>query len=236
MHSKDVPSIAKSCPLAKRVLAFVDKAVTRYVPIAPRRSVLKGLLRRFVQVTVPGLFLSLAACGGNVDPNIQLNPAPAMRHEVFFTVNDPTVTFDNVEAFASYQVTNEACVAKVPISGDRFAPTDHVPLNARKVDKSTYSVIVVGDLLRDEDYFGLGFCHWSLMSVSLIGHKGASELGAGILGTEIYSGAESLTYYPKAWDTYGRHGFAESGSSTISSYRDPESVFTISVRGKEIAR
>jgi len=208
----------------------------RYVPIAPRRAWLASHARRLVQVTVPGLFLSLAACGGNVEPNIQLNPDPSMRYEVVFHIDNPNFIFESTEVTALYEVTNELCAPRVPISGVRKAPRMHVPLQLRQVDPRTYATSVVGDLLHDEDYFGLGVCHWSLTSVNMIVRRGQSALSAGIVGRDIFSGAESTDYYPKAWDTYGHAGFAEVGSSDIRSYRDPTSTFAISVRAKEISR
>ncbi|MDR6935002.1 hypothetical protein [Luteibacter sp. 3190] len=220
--------------LAKRVLAFVDKAVTRYVPIAPRRSVLKGLLRRFVQVAVPGLFLSLAACGGNVEPNIHLNPDPSMRYEITYTVDDPSVVFDSVEAIGSYQVTNEACAPRVPVSGVRKVPNKVIPLTTRPIDRSTYQVTAYPDALLDEDYFGHGVCHWALTATTLVWKRQGKELTSSLISKDMFEGRHILIYYPRSWLRSKETGFAEGGSITPSIYPNRDDLFTISVVAREV--
>jgi len=208
----------------------------RYVPIAPRRSALKGRMRRLVQVTVPGLFLSLAACGGNVDPNIQLNPHASMRYELTFTIDDPAVVLEQIEAQGNYQVANEACVPMVPVSGVKKAPIKTLPLEVTALDRSTYRVTVFSDALRDEDYFGMGVCHWSFVAATLRGQVSGKALSSAVFSDDVYSGRPSTRYYSRAWLTGPAGGLTESGSTSRETYRDPSNLFTIQAQAVEVSR
>ncbi|SEM95696.1 hypothetical protein SAMN02800694_2281 [Luteibacter sp. UNCMF331Sha3.1] len=193
-------------------------------------------MRRLVQVTVPGLFLSLAACGGNVEPKIQLNNDPRMEYQITFRVDDPDVIFDRVEGQANYQVKNEACVPLTPVSGVKVAPSKTIALHARMVDNSTYQLVVFADALRDEDYFGLGVCHWELVAATLIGVKDRSSLSSGVMASNIYSGEPSVLRYPTAWLTAPARNFSEPGYGDAAALNGSASMFTIEARSKEMQK
>jgi len=229
MRPEDTSRIVDSRPPSSGLSNRADAPIMRYVPIAPRRSALKGLMRRSVQVTVPGLFLSLVACGGNVEPSIHLNPNPSMHYEITYRVNDPAVIFDAVEAIGSYQVTNEACAPLIPISGVRKAPNKVLPLEVRAIDRSTYRVAVHPDALLDENYFGEGVCHWSLTATTLVLKRQGKELSASYMSKDMYEGRETLIYYPRNWLRSAPGGFIEGGSTSSSIYPNRDDLFTISV-------
>ena len=141
---------------------------TRYVPDAPSLASPYRFARRLVQVAVPGLFLSLAACGGNMEePKVQINPNPSARYRVHFTVDKTPKQFDAIDALVNYDIANEDCLPRDKFSGARRAPSGRIYATLEKAaDGSTVANIATDGLL-DEDYYGLGVCHWKFVAVSI---------------------------------------------------------------------
>lgn len=100
-------------------------------------------------------------------PDIKQNPHPAMRYDVTITITGAPGPFDSVGGFMQYEVTNKACVPETggPMNPMRLAPMSNPPIVFTKVADNVYKGTVYADYFLDEDYFGLGVCHWSLMAV-----------------------------------------------------------------------
>jgi hypothetical protein len=66
-----------------------------------------------------------------------------------------------------YEVTNPACVPETggPMNAMRIAPRAWPPITFHKISGNVYQGTVYADYFQDEDYYGLGVCRWSLMSV-----------------------------------------------------------------------
>lgn len=117
------------------------------------------------------LLLSLAlitsACSSpmNKQPDIKLNPHPTQRFEMIVTVHDAPGSFDKVGAGVLFQVRNVDCVPHHPITGGSDVPSTLRDFTLTRVDDHTWKGYFFKDLLQDEDYFGLGVCHWDVMSV-----------------------------------------------------------------------
>ena len=119
------------------------------------------------------LILSLAlitsACGSSMKtPDIKLNPHPRMRYEITMTIDGAPGSFDSVTAFVQYKVSNDRCVPLQPISGATLAPEDSVPLDLTKVSDKVYTAQFYVDLLQDEDYYGMGVCHWEVVAATAV--------------------------------------------------------------------
>lgn len=118
------------------------------------------------------LLLSLAlitsACSSpmNKQPDIKQNPHPKMRYSITLTIKDAPGRFDSVTGFAQYRVSNDRCVPLQPMSGARLAPDENVSLDLKRVSDDVYTGNFYLDQLQDEDYFGMGVCHWELVAVS----------------------------------------------------------------------
>lgn len=100
-------------------------------------------------------------------PDIKKNPHPKMRYEVTISVDGAPGSFDSVGGFMQYEVTNLDCVpvTGAPLNPLRIPPMRNPRIAFARVSDNVYRGTVYADYFQDEDYFGLGECHWSLMSV-----------------------------------------------------------------------
>ena len=99
-------------------------------------------------------------------PDIKHSPNPKMRYEISVSIKDPPGAFDTVQASADYDVDNPRCVPLSEGSGATLAPEKSVPVALTRSSDNVYTGIVYLDILQDEDYYGLGVCHWKMTSVS----------------------------------------------------------------------
>lgn len=192
-----------------------------------------AILYTFVQVAVPGLFLILTACGGNMeDPKIQFNPRASMRYDIVARIEGAPDAFDSIKASADYQVENEACVPMKPLSGVKVAPTKRIDLELASIGSGEYRTSVLADRLLDEDYFGKGTCHWSLVAVGIIAKKGKTTFSASIFHQSILNQASEVTFYSTN-ALNGTVGILDSGSNDKHVYADSKNTFSIAVGAKE---
>jgi hypothetical protein len=96
---------------------------------------------------------------------IKKNPHPAMRYDITMTINDAPGRFDEMVVFATYQVMNDACVPLQPGSGARLNPMTEQVLPLTRVNEHVYTATMYVDQFQDEDYYGLGVCHWTSTGV-----------------------------------------------------------------------
>ena len=96
------------------------------------------------------------------------NLHPVRRYEVIVTADAPG-PWDSVKGYLEYQVANPECTpedkflgvhAKPRIVGQDFEMT--------LVDAKTWKGYFYRDFMQDEDYYGLGVCHWQPSSVSAV--------------------------------------------------------------------
>ena len=99
------------------------------------------------------------------DLNIRRNPAPQQRYEVTLEIKDAPGPFEVVEGFMQYEVRDDQCVPKDPVSGAHpQRPKQTIPAQYERVTENTYRATIYTDLLLDDDYFGLGLCPWKLVA------------------------------------------------------------------------
>jgi hypothetical protein len=101
-------------------------------------------------------------------------------------------------------------------------------------DDGGYITRIHADALLDEDYFGLGVCHWGLASASVhfrspatrfVGGIGADALTAGNAVTQHYL-ASDFAKKPDAMDVV----FGEDSASFYQASAGPQFTLTISAR------
>jgi hypothetical protein len=147
---------------------------------------------------VISMALITSACSAPMKtPDIKQNPHPSKRYELTIDIQSAPGPFDSVQGYAMYQVNNGECVPLQPGSGARLTPEKSIPLvltRTGNVYKGTFYI----DQLQDENYFGLGVCHWALVSAgtNLSVHK--VVFSAGMSFDEIKSQPPLATYFANA--------------------------------------
>lgn len=207
----------------------------RFVPGAFTWVTHARVARKIVQVAVPGLFLLLTACGGNMEePKIELNPHPAMHYALAVVIDGAPGAFDSVDASADYGVTDYGCVPEQPVSGARHLPGKHVPLRLVKASDTTYTTEIYVDLLKDEDYFGKGVCHWKLAGITAEAAKRRMRFITPV-SARTFSERKSETRY-FSFDAYYNDEFEtrNMGNRDRHAYPDSHKTFSISVTAKEM--
>ncbi|HEX7816457.1 hypothetical protein [Dyella sp.] len=103
------------------------------------------------------------------DPqNPQRNPQPSKRYEVTATV-DASGAWDSVNGRVFFDVTNVECTPKDEFLGIHKKPKDVViDFTMTRVDDKTWKGYFYRDAVRDEDYYGLGVCHWDASNVGAV--------------------------------------------------------------------
>jgi hypothetical protein len=193
-------------------------------------------VRRFLALSVPGLAFALAACSAPMDkhPDIKLNPHPVQRYELTATVDAPG-PFDSVTGYVSYDVTNLECVPKDAWEGARNVPSSSHTFELTRVDDHTWKGYFYRDLLKDEDYFGLGVCHWEVVNALPVFTVHAEKFSPALVFDDLLGG-DQTRYFSKT-DFFNRSlggGATLDFSGADENVRaDPERYFPISVKVRE---
>jgi hypothetical protein len=211
-------------------------------------------------VTALGLFLALAAtaCGStpmqsqvprtHVDvkdnqpprPVIQRNPHPT-AYQVSVSIKDAPGPFEVVKAAMQYEVLDPSCRPDLGgMAGTRASLLEWVPVDLHKQADGTYRGMIYDGLLKDEDYYGLGVCHWSLVTVQfkLIAEDNESdtEFSYHLWHDDIVSNAVKKAYFPqRAYPKTSIEGMTFPGEEKIERFK-PEArgkLFTINLIIKE---
>lgn len=146
------------------------------------------------------LILSLAlitsACGSSMKtPDIKQNPHPKMRYEITMAIQGAPGPFDSINGFVQYKVSNGHCVPLTPISGATLPPESHIPISFTRVSDNLYKGEIYTDLMQDENYYGLGVCHWSLVAVSADLKIKTAALSPAIFHDDIVAQKSVATYF-----------------------------------------
>jgi hypothetical protein len=97
-------------------------------------------------------------------PQIRRNPNPT-AYEITATIENAPGPFGVVKAAMQYEVLDYRCLPDLGgMAGTRASLLEWVPIELMHVSGDTYRGVIYDDLLVDEDYFGLGVCHWSLVT------------------------------------------------------------------------
>ncbi len=210
-------------------------------------------------VIAPGLFLALAAtaCGSapmqsqvprtHVDvkdnqppkPVIQRNPHPT-AYEITVAIKDAPGPFEVVKAAMQYEVLDPNCRPDLGgMAGTRASLLEWVPVElAKQADGTSHGTIYDG-LLKDEDYYGLGVCHWSLVTVQFKLFKTSGENEASfsyhLWHEDLQHGHEVPAYFPRtAYSISDSEAFAFPGETSPMRFkpevRDKLFTLTISIK------
>ncbi|MQQ99821.1 hypothetical protein [Glaciimonas soli] len=170
-------------------------------------------------------------------PDIKQNPHPRMRYEIILTLKDVPGPFDAVTGFMQYDVTNEQCAPFDKFIGIYHKPPGQSsPIAFVPVGANEYSGTIYLDLLQDEDYYGLGVCHWSMTAAIAQLKIGEVTFSPGLLQEQIVK-QEAITQYFSKKD-YGDNSIPHRsvlGMSSLSEVapRYHDEFFTLTLSSKE---
>lgn len=172
-------------------------------------------------------------------PDIKQNPHPKLRYDVTVTIDGAPGPFDSVDGFMQYEVTNKACVPETggPMNAMRLAPMANPAIAFKKVWDNTYKGAVYADYFLDEDYFGLGVCHWSLMAVITGLNINMLTLSPDLSSEQLFAQKSVTTYFVRQdylTNDLKSISIGETSRSHYSADRQKD-IFSITLTAKESA-
>lgn len=178
-------------------------------------------------------------CSRHNDPeNPQKNPHPVQRYEVTATVDKASGPWDEVSSTTFFNVVSLDCTHENKFLGVHIKPTD-VPIEFKmnRMDEKTWKGYFYRDAMLDEDYYGLGVCHWNATSVSVgFTAQGVSFSSGSLFEYFLKKGAQT-EYFKKS--NYGDTSLVRYGTQDYSSLdpdvaKHPDAYFQIAVAVKEV--
>lgn len=165
------------------------------------------------------------------------NPHPVQRYEVIATAKAPG-PWDKVKGYISYEVVSPKCTPEDKFLGVHAMPTDvGLEIEMTRVGEDTWKGYFYRDYLQDEDYYGLGACHWDATSVGTGFAVHGETFGAGDTLNILLSKGPQTEYF-KISEYMNRASVntraLESTAATPEEVRDPGAFFPITVAVKEV--
>ncbi len=163
------------------------------------------------------------------------NPHPVKRYEVIATADAPG-PWDAVSSYLNYEVVNPACTPE-----DKFLGVHEMPrivgqdIEMTKVDDKTWKGYFYRDLIQDEDYYGLGICHWDTTSVSADFVVHGETFGSGdVLEVLLQKGPQTMYFKKSDFTDRSLKDGGDGFSSVYPQYvKQPDAFFPITVTVKE---
>lgn len=188
------------------------------------------------------LFLSLILVGSGCsrtisDSDIKQNPHPAKRYELTVAAQGAPGSFESATGFMQYDIVNPDCAPKDPISGARPTPEYTPDIAFSRVSDTEFKGTIYLDLPVDENYFGLGVCHWKFIAASISIKANAVRFSPAISIEDIRANNSSSTYFSK--DSYnekssdGRDDLGLPSKAEQPAIDHPELFFKIIISAKE---
>jgi len=184
---------------------------------------------------------SLVACGTSSasgankrKPDIKLNADARMKYEFTATVSDPSLAFEPVKGFADYAVDTPNCVPLTRFTGATIVPEYRAQIELKRIAPNTYRGEVTFDLPKDEDYYGQGVCHWSLVGVSANFFRNQTDFSPALFKDDFLATSKMVRYFSRksyAAD-YGQR--IDTGMQDASNFKNPQDLFTITLQAKKL--
>jgi hypothetical protein len=157
---------------------------------------------RIKWLLVPLLAITTTACSPpmqySIDQSaIRDNPNPRQKYEVVVTSAAPG-PWDSVQGYVGYTVTNVKCVPQLPLEGAREVPNTGRKFKLTSTDGGkTWIGYFYRYMIQDEDYFGLGVCHWDVESVGPSFYVHGEVFGPGVNLQEMLVPKTYTSYFKK---------------------------------------
>ena len=125
---------------------------------------------------------------------------PGQAHALQLQLDKPPGRFAVVQALAQYDVGNAAQCGRIhPDSGQAGRITRMIDLPLQRTGQAGYRGVVHLQLLRDQDYFGRGVCHWQFSGVRVrlkaTGAAHETRFLAYLDAAELMAGKQVSRYY-----------------------------------------
>jgi hypothetical protein len=181
-------------------------------------------------------FFPLAACSGpDRHPDIKMNPNARMKYELTATVNDPFLAFEPVKGFAQYKVDTPKCVPLTPFSGATLEPEYRTPIELKRIAPNTYRGEFTFDLLKDEDYYGQGVCHWTLVAVDAEFNRNKTDFSPALFKDELLATGKMQRYFSRKSYAVDNIERIDTGVGDTTNFKDPQhELFIISLQAKKL--
>jgi hypothetical protein len=170
------------------------------------------------------------------DPkNPEKNPHSVKRYEITATVG-ALGAWDSVTGTIFFDVANVDCVPQDTFTGGRNVPNTSYEIEMSRINEKTWKGYFLRDYLQDDDYYGLGVCHWDVTGLVPSFTINGKVFNASILFQDALNDGVQEIYFKKS-DLLGNN--LERGEVLISSsdnqevVHHPDDFFTISVGVKE---
>jgi hypothetical protein len=151
---------------------------------------------RLTSSLILSLALITSAYGSSMkNPDIKQKPHPKMRYEITMTIDGAPGPFDSITAFVQYKVSNDRCVPLTAISGATLPPERRFPIALTRVSDTVYKSVIYADLMEDENYYGLGVCHWAVVAASADMKIKGTSLSPAIFHDDIVAQKSVATYF-----------------------------------------
>lgn len=187
---------------------------------------------------VISLALITSACNATMkNPDLKKNPHPTKHYEVTVTIEGAPGPFESVTGDIGYTVTNEECVPIAPFSGAQLVPESKASLGLIRVSDNVYKGAFYADLMQDDNYFGMGVCHWGVAG-------GGAELkgknvtfSADIFEAHIAAQRPVTRYYSYSSYHSSQPLGVDIGNANRSDFKDEmNSTFSVTVSAKADAK
>jgi hypothetical protein len=167
--------------------------------------------------------------------DVKPNPAARERYALLLRFADLPGDLEEMRGTLDFEVSNLDCVPidyERAFGGVKLTPRHNVAVDLRKGDNGQYIGTVHADALLDEDYYGLGVCHWALNSFTVHFRSRTTHFVGGIDGKALTAQTTSTEHYlasdfekkPDAMDVV----FGEDSASFYLASAGPQFTLTIS--------
>ena len=171
------------------------------------------------------------------DVRPSINPAPRQRYVLTLRFDGLPGEIADLDATADFEVENRECVPydfSRAVGGVRLPPRHSVPLALERVDTGTWTAVVHEDALLDEDYYGLGVCHWALNNASVHFRSDATRFVGGMPADRLLAGgvlvdhflARDFAHRPEPMEVV----FGEEAADYYQASAGPQFTLTITAR------
>ncbi|HEX5305350.1 MAG TPA: hypothetical protein VFW82_04620 [Dyella sp.] len=184
--------------------------------------------------------LTLTACSRTMDDSdIKQNPHPKQAYEITVRLENVPGTVKAVTGSTLMEVADTDCVPQDPVSGARPYPHPAPAFELRQIQPNVYKGVAYLDPLADEDYSGLGVCHWRLNMLNVRAEIGKAEYVAGLTLDQVKAGSEGGSFFRDLfYKGDPEHWIAMSWPTDHLQdvQKHPDQFFAIKVAAKELGK